>query len=155
MLCPPSLRALRVLLLPEGLLSLSIPLQVPVPDGVADEIAAQFLVNPITIVGMLEVLQIPEGDWLVQDAAGSVLGRQMIQYAKLKGLKTINIIRRPEQVGKTRLKNLAAPACNEARLILLHAEIIKLEPVLNNLAIHNRPDAQDMDWLAGCCPRTA
>ncbi|KAK9818687.1 hypothetical protein WJX74_006212 [Apatococcus lobatus] len=70
---------------------------VAVPDGMADEVAAQFLVNPITAVGMLEILQIPQGEWLVQDAAASVLGRQMIQYARLKGVKTINIVRRPEQ----------------------------------------------------------
>lgn len=74
----------------------------------ADAVAAQFLINPITIVGMLEVLQIPEGDWLVQDAAGSVLGRQMIQYAKLKKIKTINIVRRPEQVSALRSMNLSA-----------------------------------------------
>ncbi|KAK9864297.1 hypothetical protein WJX84_011779 [Apatococcus fuscideae] len=70
---------------------------VTVPDGLADEVAAQFLVNPVTVVGMVEVLQIPKGEWLIQDGAGSVLGRQMIQYAKLKGLKTINVVRRQEQ----------------------------------------------------------
>ena len=74
-------------------------MQVTVPDGLADEVAAQFLVNPVTVVGMVEVLQIPKGEWLIQDGAGSVLGRQMIQYAKLKGLKTINVVRRQEQVG--------------------------------------------------------
>jgi NADPH:quinone reductase-like Zn-dependent oxidoreductase len=54
-------------------------------------------VNPVTVVGMLDVLSIPAGEYIVQSAAGSVLGRQLITVAKKRGIKTINIIRRAEQ----------------------------------------------------------
>ncbi len=69
----------------------------PVPEGIPDEAAAQFLTNPVSVVAMLEELQIPKGEWVIQSAAGSTLGRQLIQYAKHKGLRTINVIRRQEQ----------------------------------------------------------
>ena len=45
----------------------------------------QFYVNPVTVVGMLAVLDIPKGGWLLQTAAGSVLGRQMIQVSASLG----------------------------------------------------------------------
>ena len=34
---------------------------------------------------MLEVLAVPQGDYLLQTAAGSVLGRQMIQVGCMGG----------------------------------------------------------------------
>lgn len=60
----------------------------------------QFLVNPVTVVGMLEELAVPAGEYLLQTAAGSVLGRQMIQVAKHRGIKTINVVRRQELVAE-------------------------------------------------------
>ena len=71
---------------------------IPVPDSVSTEAASQFLVNPGTVLGFLDELQIPQGKYLVQSAAGSVLGRQLIQLAKYKGIKTVNLVRRKEQI---------------------------------------------------------
>ena len=78
---------------------LASPMQlVPVPDGVSDQTAAQFVVNPMTVWVMLtEELSLKPGDWLLQTAAGSTLGRLVIQLARLRGVKTINIVRRQEQ----------------------------------------------------------
>ncbi len=71
---------------------------VPVPDGVSDEAAAQFVVNPVTAWVMLaDELGMDPGDWLFQTAAGSTLGRIVIQLGKLRGLRTINLVRRREQ----------------------------------------------------------
>ena len=70
----------------------------PVPDSVSDASAAQFVVNPVTVIGMLEVLAAPAGSYVLQTAAGSTLGRQLIAVAKIRGLKTINIVRRAEQI---------------------------------------------------------
>lgn len=64
-----------------------------VPDSVSDEAAAQFLVNPVTVYGFLEVLKVPQGEYLLQNAANSVLGKQLIALAHKKGIKTINIVR--------------------------------------------------------------
>lgn len=68
-----------------------------VPDTISDEAAAQFVINPWTVYGMLSDLQVPKGEYVLQTAAGSVLGRQVIQLAKHWGIKTINVVRRAEQ----------------------------------------------------------
>lgn len=36
---------------------------------------------------MIKELAAPEGEYLIQNASGSVLGRQFIQMAKARGLK--------------------------------------------------------------------
>ena len=51
----------------------------------------------MTVRGMLDVLDIPRGEWLLQSAAGSVLGRMAIQMARHYGIRTINVVRREEQ----------------------------------------------------------
>lgn len=73
---------------------------IPVPDSVSDEAAAQLLVNPVTVVGMLDELAAPPGEYVLQSAAGSTLGRQLIALAKKRGVKTINIVRRAEQAAE-------------------------------------------------------
>lgn len=83
---------------------------IPVPDEVSDETAAQFVVNPLTAWAMLiEDLQMKPGEWLLQTAAGSTLGRVVLQLAKVKGFKTINVVRRREQIAE--LERLGADAC--------------------------------------------
>lgn len=77
-----------------------------VPDGLQDDVAAQFYVNPTTVVGLVDAADVPKGGYLLQAAAGSALGRQLIQYAKHVGIKTINLVRRQEQVQQ--LKDLGA-----------------------------------------------
>ncbi|CUS04614.2 Alcohol dehydrogenase, zinc-binding domain protein [Candidatus Promineifilum breve] len=74
-------------------------LLLPVPEAVSDAAAAQFVVNPVTAwVMLVEELQLEPGDWVVQTAAGSTLGRLVIQLGRLRGYRTINLVRRPEQV---------------------------------------------------------
>ncbi len=77
-----------------------------VPDSISDVAAAQFVINPWTVHGMLSDLKIPKGEYVLQTAAGSTLGRQLIKLAKHWGIKTINLIRRKEQ--KAELKALGA-----------------------------------------------
>ena len=65
---------------------------IPVPDSVSDETACQTVVNPVTVVGMLEDIKksgAPQGAFILQQAAGSVLGRQFIQVAKTYGTSPI------------------------------------------------------------------
>lgn len=69
-----------------------------VPDAMADNVAAQFVVNPLTAWIMLDELNLSEGDWVLQTAAGSTLGRLVIQLAKMRGYKTLNVVRRRAQV---------------------------------------------------------
>lgn len=71
----------------------------PVPATLSDQTAAQMIGNPVTAWVMLEdLLDLEPGDWVLQTAAGSTLGRLVIQLAHLKGYKTVNLVRRPEQV---------------------------------------------------------
>lgn len=79
----------------------------PVPDNVPDEQAATFFVNPATALVMTRhVLRVPQSQWLLQSAAGSALGKMVIRLGKLYGFRTINVVRRPEQVEE--LKELGA-----------------------------------------------
>eukprot|EP00250_Pteridium_aquilinum_P002827 c13049_g1_i2 orf=94-846(+) len=71
---------------------------IPIPPSLPNEVAAQFFINPWTVVRMLEMLNVPKGDYVLQTAAASVLGRMFIQYAHHKGVKTINVVRRSDQV---------------------------------------------------------
>jgi NADPH:quinone reductase-like Zn-dependent oxidoreductase len=80
---------------------------IPVPDGVSDQTAAQFVVNPLTAwIMTVEELSLKSGEWLLQTAAGSTLGRIVLQIARLRGFKTINVVRRRAQVEE--LKSLGA-----------------------------------------------
>ena len=47
-----------------------------------------------------DVVQLQAGDWIVQNAAGSAVGRMVIQLARRMGVRTLNIVRRPEQVSE-------------------------------------------------------
>ena len=53
--------------------------------------------NPLTAVAMLDALAIPQGEYVIQTAAGSCFGRLFITLAKHRGVKTINIVRRSAQ----------------------------------------------------------
>lgn len=77
-----------------------------VSAGISDETASQFFINPCTVYGMLKELAVPKGEYLLQAAAGSVLGRQVISLAKHYGIKTINVVRRSDAVDE--LKALGA-----------------------------------------------
>ncbi len=73
----------------------------PVPKEVSDQTAAQFVVNPVTAWVMLTAeLGLEAGDWVLQTAAGSTLGRVVLQIAVLKGYRTVNFVRRREQVSE-------------------------------------------------------
>jgi NADPH:quinone reductase-like Zn-dependent oxidoreductase len=56
-------------------------------------------INPPTATLLLsEYVYLKPGDWVVQNSANSAVGRWVIAFAKARGLKTVNIVRRPELV---------------------------------------------------------
>jgi len=56
-------------------------------------------INPPTAALLLsEYVQLKAGEWVVQNAANSAVGRWVIAFAKTRGLKTVNIVRRRELV---------------------------------------------------------
>eukprot|EP00475_Leptophrys_vorax_P023295 TRINITY_DN31878_c0_g1_i1.p1 TRINITY_DN31878_c0_g1~~TRINITY_DN31878_c0_g1_i1.p1 ORF type:complete len:372 (+),score=14.01 TRINITY_DN31878_c0_g1_i1:77-1117(+) len=82
---------------------------VPIPDALSDDVAAQLVINPATVFGMLAQLAVPAGAYLLQTQATSTLGRMMIQMAKAKGVRTINVVRR--RAAFDELKALGADEC--------------------------------------------
>jgi NADPH:quinone reductase-like Zn-dependent oxidoreductase len=71
----------------------------PVPDQMSTSTAAQLLTNPLT--GLLLVtneLDVQPGEWLLQTAAGSTVGKVVLQLARHIGFPTINVVRRRSAV---------------------------------------------------------
>lgn len=72
---------------------------IPLPGAVSDEQGAMFFVNPVTAFVMTRrVLAVPPGEWLLQTAAGSALGRMVIRLGRRFGFRTLSVVRRAEQV---------------------------------------------------------
>ncbi|GGN49328.1 alcohol dehydrogenase [Streptomyces kronopolitis] len=67
----------------------------PVPDHLSDSRACQLAVNPLTALLLVtRELDVQPGEWLLQTAAGSTVGRLVIQLARHLGIPTINVVRR-------------------------------------------------------------
>ena len=72
---------------------------VPLPHDLPLEQAAMFFVNPVTAYVMTrKVLAVPRGEWLIQSAAGSSLGQMIIRLGRHFGFRTLNVVRRAEQI---------------------------------------------------------
>lgn len=71
---------------------------IPLPD--ADPLQlAMLTVNPPTASLLLsEFVDLKPGDWVIQNAANSGVGSYLIQLAKLRGFKTINVVRRDSAI---------------------------------------------------------
>ncbi|WP_234384661.1 zinc-dependent alcohol dehydrogenase family protein [Streptomyces sp. MMG1121] len=71
----------------------------PVPDRLSDSSACQLAVNPLTALLLVtRELDVQQGEWLLQTAAGSTVGRLVIQLAGHLGTRTINVVRRRDAV---------------------------------------------------------
>jgi NADPH:quinone reductase-like Zn-dependent oxidoreductase len=71
---------------------------VPVPDGLDDPAAATAYTNPLTAWALTRSSHnLQEGDWLLQTAAASSVGKLVLQLAQQYRFKTINVIRRRAQ----------------------------------------------------------
>ncbi|MCE7733530.1 MAG: zinc-dependent alcohol dehydrogenase family protein [Candidatus Heimdallarchaeota archaeon] len=58
-------------------------------------------INPPTAYAMItEYVELDPGDWIVQNAANSAVGRYVIELCKIMGYKTINIVRREELISE-------------------------------------------------------
>jgi NADPH:quinone reductase-like Zn-dependent oxidoreductase len=71
---------------------------IPLPDSISDETGSQLYVNPFTAWAMLHETGLQRGEWLLQSAGGSAFGQMVIQLAKMRGIKTISTVRRPDQI---------------------------------------------------------
>ena len=80
---------------------------IPLPDVGDTEQLSMITINPMTAHLMLSsFVDLKEGDWIVQSAANSAVGEFVIQLAKQRGIKTVNIVRRESLIDE--LKALGA-----------------------------------------------
>ena len=76
---------------------------VVVPDGIEPVQAAMLKINPLTAWRLLhDYVHLQRGDWLIQNAANSAAGRDVIQIAREIGYKTVNVVRRTELIEELR-----------------------------------------------------
>ena len=76
---------------------------VVVPEGIEPVQAAMLKINPLTAWRLLhDYVDLQEGDWLIQNAANSAAGCDVIQIAHDLGYKTVNVVRRAEIIDELR-----------------------------------------------------
>jgi len=72
---------------------------VPLPNDADPKQLAMLTVNPPTAALMLsEFVNLKLGEWVIQNVANSGVGSYLIQLAKLRGFKTVNVVRRESAV---------------------------------------------------------
>ncbi|MCS6851337.1 MAG: zinc-dependent alcohol dehydrogenase family protein [Gemmataceae bacterium] len=92
---------------------------VPIPTDIPDEQAACFFVNPATAVVMVRhVLRVPRGAWLLQTAAASALGRMVVRLGRHDGFRTLNVVRRREQIDELLRLGADAVVCTADEILL-------------------------------------
>ena len=74
---------------------------IKLPPAISWQDAAQLKANPPSAHLMLKnYVDLEPGDWVVQNAANSAVGRHVIRLAKSRGFKTINVVRRDSLIAE-------------------------------------------------------
>ena len=77
---------------------------VVVPSEIDLVQAAMLKINPLTAWRLLhDYVELRRQDWVIQNAANSAAGRAVIQIARERGIKTVNVVRREELVEELRV----------------------------------------------------
>lgn len=76
---------------------------IALPNGIDLRQAAMVRINPPTAELMLsDFVPLKGGDWVIQNVANSAVGRLAIVLAHQRGLRTVNVVRRPELAAELR-----------------------------------------------------
>ena len=70
----------------------------PLPDADAKQLSMIVGNPPTASLALSEFAPLGPGDWIVQNNANGGVGRSLIAFAKRRGIKTANIVRRPDAV---------------------------------------------------------
>jgi NADPH:quinone reductase-like Zn-dependent oxidoreductase len=70
------------------------------PDADPRQLAMLGINPPTAALLLSEFVDLKPGEWVVQNAANSGVGRWVIAFAKTRGLKTVNVVRRPKLVAE-------------------------------------------------------
>ena len=72
---------------------------IPLPNEADPRQLAMLTVNPPTASLLLsDFAQLQPGDWVIQNSANSGVGSYVVQLARLRGFKTVNVVRRESAV---------------------------------------------------------
>jgi NADPH:quinone reductase-like Zn-dependent oxidoreductase len=74
----------------------------PAPAGDALQLSLLTINAPTAQVLLEDYADLKSGDWLIQNAANSSCGRYLIRLAQLKGVRTVNVVRRAESIAELR-----------------------------------------------------
>lgn len=114
--------------------------------------AAMLKVNPLTALRMLEgYVDLKPGDWIVQNAANSGVGRCIIQLAREMGVHTINFVRRPDVLRDELMALGADIVVGEDEEDVVKKTLASLDgkrPVLASNAVGGESSMRLMDMLA-------
>ncbi len=71
----------------------------PLPQGADPQQLSMLGINPPTAALLLsEYVKLSPGDWVIQNAGNSGVGRSVIAFAKDRGLRTVSLVRRQELI---------------------------------------------------------
>ena len=83
---------------------------ITLPKDIETRQAAMLRINPPTASLLLsDVVVLKSGDWIIQNVGNSAVGRLIIRFAKARGLRTLNVVRRKDVFDD--LAALGADAC--------------------------------------------
>jgi len=97
------------------------------PNGVDPIQLSMITINPPTASLLLsEFVDLQEGDWVIQNAANSGVGSYLIKLAQLRGIKTVNIVRR---------ESLIKP------MLAAGADVVLVDGIVDGLSLAKRVKA--------------
>ena len=100
---------------------------IALPNGVDPIQLSMITINPPTASLLLsEFVDLKQGDWVIQNAANSGVGSYLIKLAKLRGFKTVNIVRR---------ESLIKP------LLEAGADVVLVDGIIDGLSLAKRVKA--------------
>lgn len=88
-----------------------------VPAGIPFAQAAMLKINPATALRMLrDFVEVKPGDWVLQNAANSAVGRAVIRLARAGEIRTVNVVRRAELIEELKTEGADAVLLDDENL---------------------------------------
>lgn len=101
------------------------------PSTAVIEQLSMATINPLTALLMLTTYaDVKKGDWIVQSASNSAVGGYLIQLAKQRGIKSVNVVRREGLAEALKLKGADAVLIDGPDLATQIANATNNQPVV-------------------------
>ncbi len=103
---------------------------IAVPNNIPRDVAAMLTINPPTAYRMLhDFVSLQPGEWIIQNAANSGVGRAVIQIARQRGWRTVNVVRHRELIEELRAEGADVVVNDETPLSKQIAKLTGGAPV--------------------------